>query len=136
MRPASSPSSRLSPNQASDIADQLLALLDQEFEHLKTQDLTAFEALQPQKSTLLTELAQLQLSEPTDAADPWNGFRSRISECKDRHRRNEILLQRKLDAIKAALRTLQGPDPLNAVEVYDRMGRLNGPKRGRGLGQA
>ena len=136
LRPASSLSSRLSPNQASDIADQLLALLDQEFEHLKTQDLNAFEALQPQKTSLLGALSQLNLPEPADASDPWNGFRSRIAECKDRHRRNEILLQRKLDAIKAALRTLQGPDPLNAVEVYDRMGRLNGPKRGRGLGQA
>ena len=42
-------------------AERLLALLDAEFEALKTQDLTAFEAYQAEKAVILDELGALTL---------------------------------------------------------------------------
>ncbi len=126
----------MNPEQASVHANRLLELLDLEFDALKEQSLDRFESMQAEKAAILGSLSNLQL--PSEGADAlaWEPFRDLIRLCKDRHRRNEILLQRKLDAIRAALRTLQGPDPLNAVEVYDRMGRLSGIRRGRGLADA
>ncbi|MEY4013651.1 MAG: hypothetical protein RLZZ290_515 [Pseudomonadota bacterium] len=126
----------MNPEQASARAQRLLDLLDLEFEALKDQSLDRFEALQAEKAEILSTLSQLSLPSEGSADRSWETFRDHIRECKTRHRRNEILLLRKLDAIRAALRTLQGPDPLNAVEVYDRMGRLSGLRRGRGLADA
>jgi hypothetical protein len=45
-------------------------------------------------------------------------------------------VQRKLDAIRAALKTLQGADAASSVEVYDRMGRMSANRRSRGLADA
>lgn len=114
----------------------LLTILDQEFEALRAQNLEQFEALQPQKSQILGELAQVSAPFPAPHEADWLVFLKTLADCKDRHRRNEILLQRKLDAIRSALRTLQGPDPLNSVDVYDRMGRLSGLQSRRGRGEA
>lgn len=122
------------PEAASQQASRLLELLDQEFEALTSQDLERFESFQAEKGQIIRGLAGLTL--PLDDSPAWEGFRGLILECKERHRRNEILIQRKLDAIRSALRALQGPDPLNAVEVYDRMGRLSSPRRSRGFGDA
>jgi hypothetical protein len=47
------------------------------------------------------------------------------------HKRNEIFMLRKLESIKGALQTIQSPDPLNTVEVYDRLGKVR-PNRHRG----
>ncbi len=126
----------ISARDASLLAERLLALLDEEFEVLKVQNLDAFESLQPEKGDIIKQLSGLALPEDGPESLAWDGFRAQIRDCADRHRRNEILIQRKLEAIRAALKTLQGPDPLNAVEVYDRMGRMSSARRGRGLADA
>lgn len=126
----------MTPESAAQQASRLLDLLDQEFEALKSQDLERFESFQAEKADILKAFSGLSLPQEGPDALAWEGFRDLIRDCKERHRRNEILIQRKLDAIRAALRTLQGPDPLNAVEVYDRMGRLSSARRSRGLGDA
>jgi flagellar biosynthesis/type III secretory pathway chaperone len=109
-------------------ASRLAALLDEEFEALKAQDLDRFEALQPEKASLIGRLAAVQPPEtrPDDISfgSDWRSFQDTVLECRDRHRRNSILIQRKLDAIRAALKTLQGADPTSSVEVYDRLGRI------------
>ena len=117
-------------------AERLLALLDAEFEALKIQDLAAFESHQAEKAAILQELSALNLPEEGSEAQAWEPFREVIRQCRDHHRRNQILVQRKLDAIRAALKTLQGADAASSVEVYDRMGRMSANRRSRGLADA
>lgn len=122
-----------------DFARSLAVLLDDEFEALKTQDLDHFERLQPAKVDLLKKISQVPPPKADSAGNApaasggvnadWESFQQLVRECRDRHQRNAILIQRKLDAIRSALRTLQGADATSSVEVYDRLGRLAGNKR-------
>jgi flagellar biosynthesis/type III secretory pathway chaperone len=61
----------------------------------------------------------------------WDDVMTIVSKCRDLHKRNEIFMLRKLESIKGALQTIQSPDPLNTVEVYDRLGKVR-PNRNRG----
>ena len=119
-----------------DYARSLSVLLDEEFEALKTQDLEHFERLQPNKVDLLKKISQVPPPKAENTSQSqaglsaeWEGFQQLVRECRDRHQRNAILIQRKLDAIRSALRTLQGADATSSVEVYDRLGRLAANKR-------
>ena len=60
----------------------------------------------------------------------WDQMMNLIAECRDLHRRNEVLINHKLDTIRGALQTIQSPDPLNSVEIYDRLGKMR-PNRNR-----
>jgi flagellar biosynthesis/type III secretory pathway chaperone len=127
--------------QALDLARALEDLLEQEFVHLKAQNLDAFEASQTSKNELLQQLAQLagiQGPESADALGPeWDGFKEHMAHCKDMHRRNEVLIVRKIDAIRGALQSLQVQDPASSVEIYDRLGKVSrGARRGGGRGYA
>lgn len=123
-------------NQALEQADRLLSLLDAEFEALKSQDLPLFESYQQEKVGILEYLSATQLAEINQDDPAWTGFLDRVKDCRDRHRRNQILIQRKLDAIRGALKTLEGAEAASSVEVYDKMGRLSAGRRGRGLADA
>jgi flagellar biosynthesis/type III secretory pathway chaperone len=114
-------------------------LLEQEFEALKVQDLDAFEQMQIRKLEIFDKLNSLtgvgtahsRLDNPE-----WDGFKNLISDCRELHRRNEVLIIRKLDAIKGTLQTLHGSDATASVEVYDRMGRISRRRGGRGFEEA
>jgi flagellar biosynthesis/type III secretory pathway chaperone len=113
----------------------LHGLLEKEFDALKAQELDRFESLQPEKLQIFEVLAQLvPREEPEQALErpEWQGFRELIASCRDLHRRNEVLISRKLDAIRGALHTLRGADPTAPVEVYDRLGRMARMRGGRG----
>jgi hypothetical protein len=43
---------------------------------------------------------------------------------------------RKLESIRGALQTIQSPDPLNTVEVYDRLGKVKPNRNSKHMGQA
>ena len=127
---------------ALDQATRLKDLLELEFSALKTQDLTAFDNLQPQKIDILSFLSSEDLSQQvknySDSSEDmsvhislWGDVMTIVSECRDLHKRNEIFMLRKLESIKGALQTIQSPDPLNTVEVYDRLGKVR-PNRNRG----
>ena len=130
------------------LSDALLLkdLLNNEFESLKKQDIDTFEALQQPKIDILNFLASEDLSRIIkDNIDPrvvesvseaWNDLMSIISECKDLHMRNEIFINRKLESIKGALKTIQNPDPLSSVEVYDRLGKVRPIKVRQNVGKA
>ena len=122
--------------QAEVLARELLDMLELEFEQLKAQNLDAFEASQASKNSLLQQLMQLaQISGPESADSlnsDWNGFKEQMTVCRDMHRRNEILISRKIDAIRGALQSLQVFDPTSSVEIYDRLGKLSRTRRGRG----
>ena len=115
------------------VADQLAQLLALEFEALKSQDLDRFESLQPGKNDLLAELTQLCPS-PDDLQKlpEWDALRERLIECRDLHRRNAVLIERKLDTIRGALHSLRVGDSGSPVEVYDRLGQVARFSRGRG----
>lgn len=121
-------------------AEELEALLETEFEHLKAQELDAFEATQSRKNALLQELTQLADIQGPDSADAlgpeWDGFKTHMVHCRDLHRRNEVLIHRKIDAIRGALQSLQVQDPTSSVEIYDRLGQLSRMRRGRGYSDA
>jgi len=122
------------------LVDQLEALLEQEFEALKAQDLDFFEQLLEQKNGLLEQLSSLSgVRQPEDAdqlGSEWDAFKARMVECRDMHRRNEILIVRKLDAIQGTLQSLVIDDPASSVEVYDRLGKINRLRRRRGYSDA
>jgi flagellar biosynthesis/type III secretory pathway chaperone len=127
--------------QALGLARALEEMLEQEFEHLKAQNLDAFEASQTSKNELLQQLAQLAGIDGPEAADAlgpeWDGFKEHMAHCRDMHRRNEVLIVRKIDAIRGALQSLQVQDPASSVEIYDRLGKLSrGARRGSGRGYA
>lgn len=118
----------------------LSSVLEEEFGALKVQDLDRFEQLLNLKTDLLQELSDITgVRQPEDAdalGDEWSLFREEMLACRDMHRRNEILIVRKLDAIRGALDSLQITDPASSVDVYDRLGRVNRMRRGRGYSEA
>jgi flagellar biosynthesis/type III secretory pathway chaperone len=127
--------------QALALAHTLQEMLELEFEQLKVQNLDAFEASQADKNALLQQLAQLAGIEGPDSADAlgpeWDGFKEQMAHCRDMHRRNEVLIGRKIDAIRGALQSLQVQDPTSSVEIYDRLGKLSRVRRGgRGYSDA
>jgi flagellar biosynthesis/type III secretory pathway chaperone len=119
--------------QALSVTDQLVQLLALEFEALKSQDLDRFESLQPGKNDLLAQLSQLcPTSEDLQNLPEWEPLREKLIECRDLHRRNAVLIERKLDSIRGALHSLRAGDSGSPVEVYDRLGQLARFSRGRG----
>jgi len=134
-------------SQALDQANTLKTLLEDEFNALRIQDLTQFEALQPLKIKILSFLASDGLANrvkgfDSDTADTsthiaiWDDVMSVVTECRDLHRRNEIFMLRKIESIRGALQTIQSPDPLNAVEIYDRLGKVRSNRNRQNMGQA
>ncbi len=117
----------------------LYGLLEQEFEALKAQDIDAFEQMQIRKQKLFDTMHALTLvgTEDSRLDEPeWDGFKNLISDCRELHRRNEVLIIRKLDAIRGTLQTLHGSEATASVEVYDRLGRISRTRGGRGYEEA
>jgi flagellar biosynthesis/type III secretory pathway chaperone len=115
------------------VSEQLAQLLALEFEALKSQDLDRFESLQAGKNDLLAEMSQLCPSaEDLQNLPEWEPLRERLIECRDMHRRNAMLIERKLDAIRGTLHSLRTGDSGSPVEVYDRLGQVARFSRGRG----
>lgn len=125
-------------------AKRLQALLEDEFAALKAQQIDSFEQLQPGKTELLAAIGQITGISPETAktqqhplSDPaWDVFKDTMAQCRDAHRRNEILIARQLDAIRGTIAALQGASGQASVEVYDRLGKLSRVKRARGYNEA
>ena len=66
----------------------------------------------------------------------WDEVMQLIAECRDLHRRNEVLISRKLESIRGALQTIQSNDPLSSVEVYDRLGKIRQGRSRQSMGDA
>jgi len=119
---------------------RLDALLEEEFEALKVQDLDRFELLLNAKTELLVDLGRItgvpQPDGVNELGPEWDTFKAEMLLCRDKHRRNEILILRKLDAIRGALESIQVADPTSSVEVYDRLGQIRRMRRARGYSEA
>ena len=115
------------------VCTQLIQMLALEFDALKSQDLDRFESLQPGKNDLLAELTEIcPPAEDLQKMPEWDGLRELLIECRDLHRRNAVLIERKLDTIRGALHSLRVGDSGSPVEVYDRLGQVARFSRGRG----
>jgi len=115
------------------LAKQLSELLLLEFEALKVQDLDRFEALQPGKNELLTGLSQLCPSaEDLQNLPEFEDLKALLVDCRDLHRRNAVLIERKLDTIRGTLHSLHTGESGSPVEVYDRLGQVARFSKGRG----
>ena len=112
------------------LASQLSKLLLLEFEALKVQDLDRFESLQPGKNDLLAGLAKLCPSaEDLQNLPEHEKLRELLIECRDLHRRNAVLIERKLDTIRGTLHSLHTGETGSPVEVYDRLGQIKRIRR-------
>jgi len=115
------------------LAETLELMLEDEFELLKNQKIEDFEASQSAKSEVLRELTVLTGVDGPNTADKlgpeWDSFKNKILYCRNLHRRNEILIGRKIDALRGALQSLKVQDPASSVEVYDRLGQLSRNRR-------
>jgi flagellar biosynthesis/type III secretory pathway chaperone len=108
-------------------------MLALEFDALKSQDLDRFESLQSGKNDLLAELTEIcPPAEDLQKMPEWDALRELLIECRDLHRRNAVLIERKLDTIRGALHSLRVGDSGSPVEVYDRLGQVARFSRGRG----
>ncbi len=115
------------------VCTQLIQMLALEFDALKSQDLDRFESLQPGKNDLLAELTDIcPPAEDLQKMTEWDALRELLIECRDLHRRNAVLIERKLDTIRGALYSLRVGDSGSPVEVYDRLGQVARFSRGRG----
>ena len=128
-------------------ANALKALLNNEFRSLKEQDLQTFEDLQQQKLEVLDFLGSEELLErvknysecPETLAENlmlWEQVIALMKDCRELHMRNEVLINRKLETIRGALHTIQTPDPLSSVEIYDRLGKIKSNPRKNPVGNA
>lgn len=122
---------------ASQLAVSLSQMLAQEFEALRNQDLDQFEQLQPVKTELLAEITRLAPAAPEMQALPeWQDFRATMLACRDAHRRNAVLMERKLEAIRGTLQSLRVDGAASSVEVYDRLGHISRFSRHSGYSDA
>ena len=116
---------------------QLTQMLELEFDALRVQNLDEFERLQPVKNDLLAKLTDIAPSKEALEADPqWNDWLEGIAQCRDMHRRNAVLMERKLESIRGALESLRLPGTSSGVEIYDRLGHVSRFSRGRGYNEA
>jgi flagellar biosynthesis/type III secretory pathway chaperone len=112
----------------------LLQLLEQEFEALKGQNFDVFEKCIEEKNTILGEISSSGVIErlqglSMDSED--NSGTSKtlailhkgLRECRDLHRRNEVLIRQKIIAIRETIASFSLEDnPLS--ETYDNLGNL------------
>ncbi len=122
---------------AQELATQLAQILELEFQALRQQELDQFEQLQPVKTELLSEITLLAppatlLQNEQD----WQDFRVNMLVCRDLHRRNEVLIERKLESIRGTLQSLRIQEATSPIEVYDRLGQIARFSRAQGYNDA
>lgn len=109
------------------LTESLKQLLDHEFELLRMNQSQALEELQLEKSHILNNLSLIFSTENLNPDNINHTFIIKLQECKNMHRRNEMFLTRKLNAIKSALFTLQIGQEHSIDQTYDRKGSVKTP---------
>ena len=124
-------------SRAQELATQLAQILELEFQALRQQELDQFEQLQPVKTELLSDITNL--APPAlllQNEEEWQGFRAQMLACRDLHRRNEVLIERKLESIRGTLQSLRIEEATSPIEVYNRLGQVARFSRGQGYSDA
>ena len=120
-------------------ANELHRLLELEFEALKLQKLAEIESIQEKKIPILEYLNADSIKvnvKESNGEVGWESFKSIINNCKTAHRRNEILVNRRIESIKSALNTLTGENKEDGIEMYDKLGKLTQKKNSKGILEA
>lgn len=113
---------------AQTLVEQLHGLLESEFELLRSATLDKLDELQGRKMLLLEQLSQVAPGHglPDEQLDAqWMDFAQKARSCRQLHQRNEMLVTRKLEAVRGALTALQISGEGLVDETYDRRGRLS-----------
>lgn len=119
------------------LATQLAQILELEFQALRKQELDHFEQLQPLKTEMLSEITSLAPPATLLQNDQeWQDFRANMLICRDLHRRNEVLIERKLESIRGTLQSLRVEEATSPIEVYDRLGQIARFSRTQGYNDA
>ncbi len=124
-------------SRAQQLATQLAQILELEFQALRQQELDQFEQLQPVKTELLSEITSL--APPASLLQDeqeWQDFRVQMLVCRDLHRRNEVLIERKLESIRGTLQSLRIEEATSPIEVYNRLGQVARFSRAQGYSDA
>jgi len=113
----------------------LKALLNQEFDYIKNDNLDQLTSLQEEKNKTLNELSKLKdIGEDQfgnsqenlpENIKRWDVIISSIVECKTLHQRNETFISRRLDSIRAALSILKSGNVENSLNLYDKRGAVS-----------
>ena len=142
--------------QAASDAQQLLATLQEEHQHLKDNNLEAFQNLQTRKQH---DVQTIQLFEAlraqfcarmeidTEAPDfsqhlipesqtTWQHLIDTLKQCDELHRTSDIYMRQRLDSISKALDVLQLNKPSTATNLYNKLGNSFTASQGRSLSKA
>tara|TARA_B100000900_G_scaffold336300_1_gene298027 strand:- start:63 stop:482 length:420 start_codon:yes stop_codon:yes gene_type:complete len=113
---------------------ELRQLLEKEFEALKNQNFDIFEKCIEDKNTILADISNSGVIERLKGLSPDSGnngedkktldiLHKSLGECRDLHRRNEVLIRHKIIAIRETIASFSLEDnPLS--ETYDNLGNL------------
>ena len=113
---------------------KLRQLLEKEFEALKNQNFDIFEKCIEDKNTILADISNSGVIERLKGLSPDSGnngedkktldiLHKSLGECRDLHRRNEVLIRHKIIAIRETIASFSLEDnPLS--ETYDNLGNL------------
>ena len=114
--------------QLTSLGERLAGVLDKEFAALTEKNIFVLEDLQLEKIDLLSQIEALWQASKASVGDQHELFeksKQAIEECRDRHIRNEILLGKQIEQVKALLATLTTQSSNNFTNVYDKLGKLN-----------
>lgn len=113
----------------------LKALLNQEFDYIKNDNLDQLTSLQEEKNKTLNELSKLKdIGEDQfgnsqenlpENIERWGVIINSVVECKTLHQRNETFISRRLDSIRAALSILKSGNVENSLNLYDKRGAVS-----------
>ena len=109
------------------LGERLSAVLEKEFSALVEKNLDLLESLQLQKVDLLAQIETAWLGYDTEMAfeqDALQEVRVLMSECKDKHIRNDLLLRRQMETVKNLLATLTSQSADQFGGVYNKLGRM------------
>ncbi len=109
-----------------ELGERLSIVLDKEFEALAQKNLPLLESLQSQKVELLSEIeGSWKASPELDKNDnSFQGVRSLIETCREKHIRNDILLRKQIDEVQALIGTLTSQTSDNYGNVYNKLGKI------------
>ena len=109
------------------LGEQLSAVLEKEFSALVEKNLDLLESLQLQKVDLLSQIETAWQGYDNEMAaeqDALQEVRVLMSECKDKHIRNDLLLRRQMETVKNLLATLTSQSADQFGDVYNKLGRM------------
>ena len=109
------------------LGERLSAVLEKEFSALVEKNLDLLESLQSQKVDLLSQIEAAWQGYDTEMAseqDALQEVRVLMSECKDKHIRNDLLLPRQMETVKNLLATLTSQSADQFGDVYNKLGRM------------